>query len=510
MDHENGSPNQGQTSYFSHDSALNPSLPGGDMPTEEFRRFGHEVIDWVADYLERVEQYPVVARVRPGEIAGALPSTPPGAPEGMERILHDFRETLVPGITHWNHPGFMAYFGITGSGPGILAETLSAGLNVNAMLWHTGPSATELEERSIDWLRQMVGLPDRFHGHLQDTASTSTLVALAGAREAAGLRIREEGLSGRDLPHLRVYCSDQAHSVVDRACITLGLGVAGTRRVRSDTDFRMLPEALEAAIAEDLARGDRPIAVVATVGTTSSTSVDPVRAIADVARRHGLWLHVDAAYGGAAAVVPEMRWIFEGVELADSIVINPHKWLFVPVDCSVLLVREPEVIRRAFAYSLDILRSEAGDAATNLMEFGPALGRRFRALKLWMVIRYFGQEGIVERLRAHIALAASLARRVRSEPGWELMAPAHFSTVCLRYTGEIGDEGELERVNEAILAHVNASGEIYLSQTRLAGRFALRVAIGNLRTTGRQVDRAWELLREGAGLATPSASAPRT
>jgi aromatic-L-amino-acid/L-tryptophan decarboxylase len=312
-----------------------------DMPAAELRAYGHQVIDWIAEYLETIEERPVLARVRPGEIAGQLPLAPPDAPEGMDAILRDFADTLVPGTTHWNHPGFMAYFGITGSGPGILAETLAAALNVNAMLWHTGPSATELEERSIDWLRQMLGLPATFHGHIQDTASTSTLVALAGAREAAGLRIREEGMSGRDVPRLRVLCSDQAHSVVEKACITLGLGVEGTRRIATDAQFRMVPEALEAAIREDLAAGVRPIAVVATVGTTSTTSVDPVPAIAEIARRHRLWLHVDAAYGGAAAVVPEMRWIFEGCERADSIVVNPHKWLFVPVDCSVLCCATP-------------------------------------------------------------------------------------------------------------------------------------------------------------------------
>jgi aromatic-L-amino-acid/L-tryptophan decarboxylase len=480
------------------DTSAASRLGPGDMPVDEFRRYGHEVIDWIAGYLESVESLPVLAPVKPGEVRAGLPPSPPEAPEGMDEILRDFRERLVPATTHWNHPGFMAYFGITGSGPGILGEALAAALNVNAMLWHTGPAATELEALSVDWLRQMVGLPAGFHGHIQDTASTSTLVALAAAREAAGLGVREEGLSGRDLPRLRVYCSDQAHSVVEKACITLGLGLSGTRRIESDAEFRMDPRALEEAIRSDLGAGDRPIAVVATVGTTSSTSVDPVPEIADICARHGLWLHVDAAYGGAAAVVPEMRWIFEGCDRADSIVINPHKWLFVPVDCSALLVRDTEMVRRAFAYSLQILRPEEDDAATNLMEYGPALGRRFRALKLWMVLRYFGREGIVARLRHHIELARWLADRVTSEPGWELSAPARFSTVNLRYVGEMRDGAEIERVNEAILGHVNRSGDVYISQTRLRGTFTLRVAIGNLRTSERHVERAWALLREGA------------
>ncbi|CAN5632614.1 pyridoxal-dependent decarboxylase [soil metagenome] len=466
------------------------------MPAEEYRRYGHQIVDWVAGYLESVESYPVLAPVRPGDIRRSLPPLPPGAPEGMDTILDDFETIVLRGVTHWNHPGFMAYFGITGSGPGILAETLAAALNVNAMLWHTGPAATELEEHTLDWLRQMMGLPEQFTGHLQDTASTSTLVALAAAREAADLGIREQGMSGRDLPRLRVYCSDQAHSVVDKACITLGLGLSGTRRIPSGVDFRMQPDELEAAIQRDLASGDRPIAVVATVGTTSTTSVDPVEEIAEICRRHSIWLHVDAAYGGAAAVIPEMSWIFAGCELADSLVINPHKWLFVPVDCSALFLREPDVTRRAFAYSLQILRSEQGVEVTNLMEYGPALGRRFRALKLWMVLRYFGREGIIQRLRHHIELARELARWIDAEPGWEVLAPVHFSTVCFRFRGDLDNEQEIEQENERILTGVNASGEVYLSQTRLRGVFALRIAIGNLRTGQKHVSRAWQLLRE--------------
>jgi len=473
-----------------------PEPEHGDMPAEEFRQYGHQIIDWVTSYLESVERYPVIAKVNPGDLRRSLPPLPPGAPEGMDIILSDFEKSILPGVTHWNHPGFMAYFGITGSGPGILAETLAAALNVNAMLWHTGPAATELEEHTLDWLRQMTGLPESFRGHIQDTASTSTLVALAAARESAGLGIREDGMSGRDLPRFRVYCSDQAHSVVDKACITLGLGVSGTRRIPSDEAFRMVPDALESAIQRDLASGDRPIAVVATVGTTSSTSVDPVAEIAEICRRYGLWLHVDAAYGGAAAIIPEMRWIFQGCEHADSLVINPHKWLFVPVDCSALFLREPDTTRRAFAYSLQILRTEQGDDVTNLMDYGPALGRRFRALKLWMVLRYFGREGIVQRLRHHIHLAKEFARWVESEKGWEVLAPVHFSAVCFRYRGDLRTEEEVERENERILAGVNASGEIYLSQTRLRGTFALRIAIGNLRTGERHVGRAWQLLRE--------------
>jgi aromatic-L-amino-acid/L-tryptophan decarboxylase len=474
-----------------------PRPPTGDMPPEEFRRYGHEVIDWIADYLDQVERYPVLAQVEPGEVARRLPLEAPEDPVAMDEILSDFRDVVVPGVTHWNHPAFFAYFASSASGPGVLGETLAAALNMNAMLWRTGPSATELEERSLEWLRQMMGLPDRFHGHIQDTASTSTMVALAGAREHAGLGVREEGLAGRDLPRLRVYCSDQAHSVVEKSCITLGLGLSATRRVASDADFRLDVAALRAAIEEDLAAGVRPIAVVATVGTTSTTAVDPVPEIADVCREHGLWLHVDAAYGGAAAIVPEMRHVLRGCEHADSLAVNPHKWLFVPLDCSALYLREPDVVRRAFAYTLDILKtSESG--ATNLMEYGPALGRRFRALKLWTVLRYFGRSGLADRIREHIRLGKLFASWVDDAPGWERLAPTEFSTVCFRHHPAGLPEAELDTLNERILDAVNRSGEALLSHTRLRGRFTLRLAIGNIRTTEEHVRRTWEVLDEAA------------
>lgn len=469
--------------------------PAGDMPPDEFREYGHQVIDWIADYFADIEGYPVLAQVRPGETAARIPPGPPLAPEGMDGILRDFRETIVPGITHWNHPGFFAFFGITGSGPGILGEALAAALNVNAMLWRTSPSATELEERALGWLRQLLGLPDGFHGHIQDTASSSTLVAIATAREALGLGVREEGLAGRDLPRLRLYCSEEAHSSVEKAGITLGIGRAGTRRIPTDGDFRMDVAELERSIRRDVEAGDRPFCVVATVGTTSTTSVDPVPEIADLCREHGLWLHVDAAYGGAAAVVPEMRRVLAGCERADSLVMNPHKWLFVPIDCSALFVRRPELVRRAFSLVPDYLSMPEGESVTNLMDYGNALGRRFRALKLWMVLRYFGQEGLADRLREHLRLAGEFAGWIDAEPRWERMAPAPFSTVCFRFRPEGLEEERVDSINERILETVNASGEVFLSHTRLRGRFALRLAIGNLRTTERHVRRAWELLQ---------------
>ncbi|HEX2191243.1 MAG TPA: pyridoxal-dependent decarboxylase [Longimicrobiaceae bacterium] len=471
----------------------------GDMDPEEFRRHAHDVVDWIADYFRDVEKYPVLARVQPGETAAKLPAEAPEQGDDMAAILRDFDDTIVPGITHWNHPDFFAYFAITGSAPGVLGEMLAAALNVNAMLWRTGPSPTELEERSLDWLRQMMGLPAELRGHVQDTASISTLTAVAAAREEAGLAIREEGMSGRDLPRLRLYCSEEAHSSVEKAGITLGIGRAGTRRIPTDAEFRLDPAALEAAVREDLAAGWRPFCVVATVGTTSTTSIDPVPAIADVAERHGLWLHVDAAYAGAAAVAPEMRWILEGAGRADSLVVNPHKWLFVPVDCSALFVRRPERVAHAFSILPEYLVTPEGGAATNLMDLGPALGRRFRALKLWMTLRYFGREGIAARIREHCRLARGLAGWVDGAPGWERLAPVPFSVVVFRYRPDGMSDAEADRLNERILERVNAGGEAFLSHTRVRGAYALRLAVGNLRTTERHVRRAWDLLQEASG-----------
>jgi aromatic-L-amino-acid/L-tryptophan decarboxylase len=472
--------------------------PTGDMDPEAFRRHAHDVVDWIADYLAHVGDLPVLPAVRPGEIAAQLPEHPPEHGEPMEDVLRDFREVILPGVTHWNHPGFMAYFAITGGGPGILGEMLSAALNVNAMVWRTGPAATELEERALDWLRQMVGLPAAFRGTIQDTASISTLVAVAAAREAAELGVREEGMSGRDLPRLRLYCSEEAHSSVEKAGITLGIGQAGVRRIPTDAAFRMDAAALERAVREDLAAGVRPFCAVATVGTTSTSSVDPVPAVADVCGRHGLWLHVDAAYAGPAAAVPELRHLLDGCDRADSLVLNPHKWLFVPIDCSALYTRRPEVVRRAFSLVPEYLETPEGAAATNLMDYGPALGKRFRALKLWMTLRWFGREGIADRIRAHVALAASFAARVEAAPDWELVAPAPLSLVVFRHRPRGLADAAADALNERVLERVNASGEVLLSHTRLRGRFALRLAIGNLRTTRAHVDRAWTLLREAA------------
>jgi aromatic-L-amino-acid/L-tryptophan decarboxylase len=467
--------------------------------TGELRAALEQAAGWIARYLDDVDSLPVLARVKPGEVAAALPEHPPAHGEPLEAIMADVDRIIVPGLTHWNHPGFMAYFGITGSPPGILGETIAAALNVNAMLWRTSPAATELEQVTMRWAAELLGLPAGWFGQITDTASSSTLWALAAAREAAGLDIRTRGMAARDdLPPLRVYTSREAHSSVEKACIVLGFGQEGLVKIPTDDEYRMRPDAPREAVAADVAAGRRPIAAVPTVGTTSSTSIDPVAEVADVCAEHGMWLHVDAAYGGAAAVVPELRGVLAGCERADSLVVNPHKWLLTPIDCSLLYTARPDDMRAAFSVVPEYLRTSEEDVV-NLMDYGVALGRRFRSLKLWMVLRAYGADGLAAIVSGHVDLARRLEAAVRAEPGWELLAPVPFSTVCFRRRPEgVDDEAELRALNEAILDRVNASGRALVSHTDLGGRYALRVAIGNAATTAEHVDRAWDLLRSAA------------
>jgi aromatic-L-amino-acid decarboxylase len=474
------------------------------MDPKRFRADLHRAADEVADYLEQVADLPVLPTARPGDLLRALPASPPEAPESFDQVLRDYREQIVPRLTHWNHPGFMAYFSSSGSEPGILGELLTAGTAVNAMLWQTSPAGTELEMRVCDWLRQMVGLPPELRGHITDTASTSTFLALAAARHEHVDGLRERGLIGRaDLPPLVVYCGDQRHSSIDKAVMTLGLGLEQLRAIPADDNFALDPAALAAAIAEDRRAGRRPIAVVATVGSTSTTSVDPVAAIAEICAAEGLWLHVDAAWAGSGALCPELRHHFAGWERADSVVVNPHKWMFVPTDCSVLFVRGLERMRAAFALLPEYLRtadqeSDDPDKPVQLMDLGFQLGRRFRSLKLWLVIRHYGVEGLRAILREHCRLGAELARWVDEEPGFERCAPTPFSTVCFRALLPGGDEAAHEAFNAQLLAAVNAQGPVYFGHTKLRGRYVLRVAISNLRTTEADVQLLWRLLREQA------------
>ena len=429
-----------------------------------FREDGAAALEWAARYLERVGELPVLAQVEPGDVRSRLPPSPPERGEPFADVLRDLDEVILPGITHWQSPRFFAYFAVSAAEPGILAELLAATLNSVAFIWRTSPASTELEALTLDWTAQLLGLPAGWHGHIEDTASTSTIAALAAAREETGGSV--------------VVCSEEAHSSVERAARLLGLG---TRKVPVDDEFRLRPDALDLTDAA---------ALVATVGTTSTASVDPVPAIADACEAAGVWLHVDAAYAGSAWVCPELRWSQAGVDRADSLVVNAHKWLFTPMDCSLLWTRSPEALRSAFSLVPEYLRTS--DEAESLSDYGPALGRRFRSLKLWAVLRCYGREGLQERIRRAVELAAAFERWVEETPGWEVCAPRHFSLVCFRRSGS-------DEENEALLERVNASGELFLSHTRLNGRYVLRLAIGNERTGEDDVQRAWTALRRAAG-----------
>ena len=473
-----------------------------DMDPEAFRSAAHLVVDLMADYLASVERFAVFPPVEPGSIGPSFPTSAPESPEPIGAILDDYRRLVEPNATHWQHPGFLAYFGTTASGPGILGEMLTAAIGQNAMLWRTSPIATELEGVVVGWLRQAVGLPDAFDGLITDTASTSSLIALAGAREAAGIDAATLGIGGgRNVPALRVYASAEAHSSIEKACMTLGLGRDALVRIPTNERFEMRLDDLREAIARDRAEGRQPVAIVATVGTTSSTSADSVAGSADVAEAEGLWLHVDAAYAGAVAIAAELREPFRGWERADSVVINAHKWLFTPLDASLLLTRRMDVLRVAFSLVPEYLRTLDREAPVrDYNDYTPQLGRRFRALKLWIQLRWFGLEGLRRRIRHHLELAATFSAWVDEDPDWERLAPVPFSTVCFRYRPagiEDGDEA-LDELNARIMDAVNRTGEVFLSHTRLDGRFTIRLAVGNLRTEARHVERAWELLREAA------------
>jgi aromatic-L-amino-acid/L-tryptophan decarboxylase len=527
-----------------HDPGLDPGQLGlGDMDAASFRRHGHAVIEWIASYLETIDERPVLAQVEPGEIRASLPPSPPTAPEPFSDALRDLDELLMPGVTHWNHPAFHGYFAITGSGPGILGETIAAALNVNGMLWRTSPSATELEELVLDWLRQLLGLDDGWRGMISDTASMSTMLALAAARERTDLDVRQRGLAGRpDVPMLRIYTSDQAHSSVEKAAIALGLGRDAVRTIACDDAHRMDVEVLAAAIREDARFGYRPMAIVPTIGTTSTTSVDPVAAIAEVRDElveelgHHLWLHVDGAYGGMMAVCPEFRDVLDGVDRADSFVTNPHKWLFTPIDCSALYVRDPSALTDAFSLVPEYLATDDVEV-TDYMDWGVQLGRRFRALKLWFVLRYFGADGLAARIREHVAQAQRVAAWAEAHPAFELAAPVPMSTVCFRAVPDwldvprvdepdpvptdgdaaiadllerepaeptsvrdaalaAGREAALAALNRRLLTAINASGRALLSHTVLGDRYVLRLATGGLRTTDARLDETLALLED--------------
>ena len=458
-----------------------------DMPPEEFRRAAHETVEWIADYLENLRDLPVLPNVQPGAVSAQLPPSAPDSGEPIERVLEDFRNIIVPATTHWNHPRFHAYFSVSASAPGILAEALAAALNVNGMVWKSSPAFTELELTVVGWLRQWLGLPESFFGLIYDTASVSTLHALIAARDFVDPETRTRG----HRTGLTVYTSEQAHSSVEKGAVALGFGQENVRRIPVDREFRMRPDALAAALEEDAAAGKRPCCVVPTIGTTSTTSIDPVRQVIDIAARYNAWVHVDGAYGGCAGIVPELRCVMDGVDAAHSFVMNPHKWLFTPVDCSVLYTSHPEVLRRALSLVPEYLRTAHDDEVVNLMDYGVPLGRRFRSLKLWFVMRYFGRERMASIIRSHVEMAHRLAGWIAADDRFELCAPVPLSLVCFRMRGS-------DEANRALLDRINASGVAFLSHTVLNGQFVLRLALGNLRTTEDDLKLVWGRLQAEA------------
>ncbi len=463
-----------------------------DMPSEEFKKYGYQLIDWVADYLDNIEKYPVLAQVKPGEVKSQLPDKAPMAGEKFDKMIDDLNKIILPSVTHWNHPNFMAYFNSTSSGPGILGELLSAAFNTNGMVWKSNPSGTELEETVLNWFREIIGLPSNYFGIVYDTASVSTMHAIAAAREYTGLDVRTNGMTG--LPRMILYCTEQTHSSIEKAALTLGIGLNGIRKIATDQNFAMLPGKLEEAIKDDRLNGYHPFCVVATIGTTSSTAIDPVDAIANICANEKIWLHVDSAYAGVTAMLPEMESHFKGMERADSIVINPHKWLFVPVDFSVLYTSKPDVMKRAFSLVPEYLKTTE-ESVINYMDYGIQLGRRFRSLKFWFVLRYFGVEGLQQRLREHLRLAKLFANWIDESPHFERLAPVYFGTICFRAKpNDDLNENELNILNEKLLNAINETGKLFLVHTKLKGKFTIRLVISGLRMEERHIKLAWDYI----------------
>lgn len=465
-----------------------------EMDKETFRAFGHQFVDWVVDYMEHTERYPVRSPLQPGDVKQQLPHSPPELGESMERIFDDFKSIVLPGITHWQHPGWFAYFPANNSPPSVLAELLTAGLGAQCMIWQTSPAAAELEEVVMEWLRKALDLPAGMSGCIQDTASTATLCALLTARErATDFEANRQGLRRP----LTVYASEETHSSIEKGAKIAGYGKEALRRIPTDGDYAMQPEALEEALCRDLAVGLQPACVVATIGTTSSTAVDPLAAIGAICRRRGIWLHVDAAFAGTAAVLPEMRWLLDGLESADSFVFNPHKWMLTNFDCSAYYVKDPAALVRTFEIHPEYLKTGVDAEVRNFRDWGVQLGRRFRALKLWFVMRAYGLEGIRTLVREHLRLAELFRRWVEAEPNFELLAPAPLSLVCFRLNDGRPEEA-LNALNQRLLEEVNGTGSVFLTHTVLRGRYTLRLVVGQRTTAERHVRAAWEIIREKA------------
>jgi aromatic-L-amino-acid/L-tryptophan decarboxylase len=463
---------------------------------ESFRTEAHKMVDWIADYFTEIEKYPVKALCKPGSIYSQIPENPPAEPETMKAIFNDFEQIIIPGMTHWQSPSFFAYFPSNNSFPSIMAEFLASAIGAQGMKWETSPAATELEEAVMNWLKKMTGLPDHFEGVIQDSASTSTLSAILTAREKmTGFRINSQGMT--DGPIMRVYCSSEAHSSIEKAVKIAGIGKENLVKIGLDAGYRMRPGLLEEAIVADLSKGMKPICVVAALGTTGSTAVDPLDEIAVICRKYNLWLHVDAAFAGSALILPEYQWMLKGIEHVDSLVFNPHKWLFTNFDCSAYFVRDSETLINTFKLVPEYLKTQIPEHVNDYSNWGIQLGRRFRALKLWFVIRSFGVKGLQDKLRNHLALASELKKWIEEDPDFEILAPVTFNLVCFRYHPRgLKDQDKLNKINENLLLAINGTGKVYLSHTKLNGIYALRMVTAQTEVELRHVQDAWDLIRE--------------
>ncbi len=468
------------------------------MNLEEFRKYAHELVDWMADYFKNIEQFPVKAQVKPGDILNRLPEKAPEQGEAFAEIFDDFRQIILPGMTHWQSPNFFAYFPANSSYPSVLAEMLTATLAAQCMIWETSPAATELEEKVMNWLKQAMGLPQQWEGVIQDTASTSTLVALLTARERfTQFQGNEKGLAA--FPDLRIYCSTETHSSIEKAVMLAGFGKQNLVKVPVDSRLRLDPNELQKAIEQDLKQGKKPLAVVATLGTTGTTAIDPLKPIAEISARYDLWLHVDAAFAGTALLLPEFRWMIEGIEQVDSFVFNPHKWMFTNFDCSAYFVKDVSALLRTMSVLPEYLKTSTRGQVKEYRDWGIQLGRRFRALKLWFVLRSFGLEGIRQTLRNHLRWAEELERNIQNQPDFELMAPRTLNLVCFRYhPAHLQDEAQLDTLNQTLLQNLNATGKIFLTHTRVNGKYTLRMVTGQTYLQEHHVQQAWQLIQQTA------------
>lgn len=471
------------------------------MRPDEFRKHAHRVVDWMADYMENVESYPVKSSVQPGSIAKQLPSGPPQNPGSFDDFMKDLDEIIMPGITHWQNPNFFAYFPANSSPPSVLAEMITATLGAQCMIWETSPAAAELEERMMIWLRDMIGLPVEFEGVIQDSASTATLAAILTAREkATGFESNNEGLGKTGSPVLRIYCSTQTHSSVDKAVKISGIGKKNLVKIAVHDDLSMNADLLAKQIAEDKAKGFLPCCAIASLGTTGTTAVDNLKAIGEVCAANGMWLHVDAAMGGTALILPEFAWMLEGKEYVDSLVFNPHKWMFTNFDCTAYFVKDASTLIKTFEILPEYLKTRTRGKVNDYRDWGVPLGRRFRALKLWSVIRSYGVSGLQEKVRLHVALAAGLAEKIKADNSFEILAPVVMSVVCFRFRPQGVAEDELNNLNEKLNHSLNDTGKLYLSHTVVNGKYTLRMATAQTNVTAAHVDKAWEMIKEHASL----------